>query len=206
MIVIIDYGMGNLYSIQNMLRKCGEKDSVISSDVELITKADGVILPGVGAFDMGMRALKERNIDDCIKEIAKRGTPILGICLGMQLLGKRSEEGSENGLGILDFECVKFRFDECELKVPHMGWDYVHIENVCPLSSNMSEEQRFYFVHSYKAICSDPKDVFMSCKYGELFAAAVNRENVYGVQFHPEKSHKYGMKLLQNFVEECKRV
>lgn len=206
MIAIIDYGMGNLFSIQNMLKKCGAQDTVITSECDKIATADGIILPGVGAFDMGMHALRNHGIDVCLKEASKKCTPILGICLGMQLLGQRSEEGSEPGLGIIDFECIKFQFEDSDLKVPHMGWDYVQVEKECALSTQMDGEQRFYFVHSYKAVCADNNDVFLTCDYGGKFAAAVHKGNVYGVQFHPEKSHRYGMKLMKNFVEVCKRV
>lgn len=206
MIAIIDYGMGNLGSIKNMLKKIGEPNAIITNDIQVIDDADGIILPGVGSFDMGVTSLKESGIDVEIKKlVVVDKKPILGICLGMQLLGNKSEEGTMQGLSLIDFECKKFN-SEFGLRIPHMGWDYINIENDCSLSNNLPVESRFYFVHSYKAVCKNDGDIFMSCEYGEKFAAAVHKDNIYGVQFHPEKSLKYGMALMTNFVEVCKNV
>ena len=127
--------------------------------------------------------------------------PILGICLGMQLLGRKSEEGSLEGLNLIPFESVRFQFDDTNLRVPHMGWDIVDFKKDVPLLSGIEGRQRYYFVHTFHAVCKNPEDVMMTCDYGYEFACAVNRDNVYGVQFHPEKSHDFGMRLLENFTK-----
>ena len=202
MIVIVDYGMGNLGSIQNMFHRLG-LDSIISGDPAAITQADKLILPGVGAFDAGMRNLRERGLIPLLETKVRQGrTPVLGICLGMQLLSLRSEEGRLPGLGWIEAETVRFRFAEqaAPLKVPHMGWNQVSPQKVSPLFDRMYEEPRFYFVHSYHVRCHHPDDAWLSCRYGFEFTAAVERGNVVGVQFHPEKSHKFGMRLLENFA------
>ena len=203
MVGIIDYGLGNLGSIQNMLKVIGEK-SVISSDIDILEKCDRYILPGVGAFDAGMSRLAEKGLIDFVKKIADVDKkPILGICLGMQLLGRRSDEGELNGLNLRPFETVRFELDHTDLKIPHMGWDVVEFKQVHPLVKNLIGQQRFYFVHSYHAKCDSAENVLMTCDYGYEFAASVCKDNVMGVQFHPEKSHDFGMALLKNFVEEC---
>lgn len=203
MIAIVDYGLGNLGSIANMLKVIGEK-SVITSSREVITSSDGIILPGVGAFDAGVRNLHETGLYDTIRQSAESGQPILGICLGMQLLGRKSEEGELEGLELIPFDCVRFKVNESRLKIPHMGWDMVNISQRTPLTKNLENNQRYYFVHSYHAICDDQKSVLMTCDYGYEFAAAVIKDNVMGVQFHPEKSHDFGMALLKNYVEFCR--
>ncbi|MCM1044018.1 MAG: imidazole glycerol phosphate synthase subunit HisH [Candidatus Gastranaerophilales bacterium] len=204
MIVIIDYDMGNIGSIKNVLHKIGEKDVIVSRDRTEIKRADKLILPGVGAFDAGIRNLKKYDLFSLIHEcVRERQVPILGICLGMQMLGLNSEEGDCEGLKLVDFSCKRFSVDK-EYKVPHMGWDYVHIKKEdCPIVHNLSDAQRYYFVHSYYAECSNEDDILMTCDYGIVFTAAVARGNVYGTQFHPEKSHIYGMNLLANFAKEC---
>lgn len=205
MVVILDYDMGNVGAIRNILHKVGEKDVVTSRDASVIRNADKMIIPGVGAFDGGMHNLKTYDLVDVIKEFANIDKkPILGICLGMQLLGRGSEEGQEKGLGLIPFDNYKFRLDP-QYKVPHMGWDYVKIESKeCPLVKGLDDEQRYYFVHSYYAKCDDEANVMMTCEYGHKFAAAVVKDNILGVQFHPEKSHQFGMLLLKNFLEEYK--
>ena len=201
MITIIDYGMGNLGSIHNMMKKIGA-DAVVSRDPNQIANADKLILPGVGSFDHGMRNLDESGLraalEDCV--IQKR-KPVLGICLGMQLMTRSSEEGELPGLGWIDAVTKKFRFDDPLLKVPHMGWNMVDIRNEEGLFGDMYSESRFYFVHSYYVSCCNPADTLATTSYGHEFTSAFRRENIMGVQFHPEKSHKFGMKLLQNFVE-----
>lgn len=202
MIAIVDYGLGNLYSIQNMLKHI-EIDSVITADKEKIKAADKLILPGVGKFDEGMKNLQESGLDTVIKDEAATGKAILGICLGMQLLGKASEEGERGGLGLIDFKTVLFRLEkESGLKIPHMGWERVKFKD-SPLMSGTDDKQRYYFVHSYHAKCEKEDTVIISCVYGYEFAAGVRNGRIYGVQFHPEKSHKYGMKLLENFARNC---
>jgi len=203
MVAIIDYGLGNLGSIANMLKVIGEK-SVITADKEKIVAAERIILPGVGAFDAGMQKLNETGLVEFIREQAiVNKKPLLGICLGMQMLGRKSEEGSLPGLGLIPFDTVKFKLDETQLKVPHMGWDIVEFKKHNPLIDGLDGRQRYYFVHSYHAKCDSMENVLMTCDYGYEFACAVVRDNIYGVQFHPEKSHDFGMALLENFVKRC---
>lgn len=205
MIAVVDYGMGNIRSIENMMKKVGEKNVVEAKRPEILYQADKIILPGVGAYDTAVFSLKEKGFWNVIKEMALRGKkPILGICLGMQLLGNTSEEGKEDGLGVIPFQCRKFQFPDLELKIPHMGWDYVSIKQKgCLLTEKISEKPRYYFVHSYYAVCEEKEDILMECEYGRRFTAAVHRGNIYGTQFHPEKSHRFGMELLRNFAERC---
>lgn len=203
MIAILDYGLGNLGSISNMLKVIGERPK-ITSDIDTIEKADGIILPGVGAFDAGMEKLNESGLADLVKSEAYKGKPILGICLGMQLLGRSSEEGEIPGLDLIPFECKRFAFKDQALKIPHMGWDVVDFRKEHPLLEGINDQQRYYFVHSYHAVCDHDENVLMTCDYGYEFAAAVVKDNVMGVQFHPEKSHNFGMALLSNFVKICK--
>lgn len=204
MIVILDYGMGNVASILNMLKKIGA-EAVISAEPEVAAKADKIILPGVGTFDAGMENLTRCGFKDVINEhVHKKGNPILGICLGMQMLGRRSEEGRTEGLGLIPFDNVRFSFPELsDLKIPHMGWDRIQICRSTNLTEGLDIPQRYYFVHSYHAVCDNEENVMCRCEYGYSFAAAVCKDNVYGVQFHPEKSHRYGMKLLENFAWRC---
>ena len=201
MVAVVDYGLGNLGSIANRLKVIGEK-SVITSEKEKIAKADRIILPGVGAYDAGMTNLEQRGLVEFLKEQADSGKPIMGICLGMQLLGRGSEEGEKNGLGLIPFDNVRFNIpDNMNLKVPHMGWDIVDFKQKDnKLLEGIGENQRYYFVHSYHAVCDNVENVLMTCDYGYEFAAAVCKDNVYGVQFHPEKSHDFGMRLFENFV------
>lgn len=202
MLGIIDYGLGNLGSIQNMLKVIGEK-SIITSDIETLNKCDKYILPGVGAFDAGMEKLNASGLTDFVKEKAlvnKR--PMLGICLGMQLLGRGSEEGKLEGLNLIPFDNIRFRLENTNLKVPHMGWDIVEFKMDNPLLKDLKGTQRYYFVHSYHAVCENKENVLMTCDYGYKFACAVVKDNIMGVQFHPEKSHDFGMALLKNFVKE----
>ena len=200
---IIDYGLGNLGCIYNMLDVIGE-DSIISDNPQRLHECDRLILPGVGSFDAGMKNLEEKSLINCLKKEVSEGKSILGICLGMQLLGRKSEEGSSLGLGFIPFDTVKFSFDKTlKLKIPHMGWDIVTFTQENKLLSEIDGRQRYYFVHSYHAKCDSERNVLMRCEYGYEFAASVVNENVYGVQFHPEKSHDFGMRLLKNFVEKC---
>ncbi|MEW6608430.1 MAG: imidazole glycerol phosphate synthase subunit HisH [bacterium] len=201
MIVIIDYSMGNSGSILNMLKKIGA-NAISSSKMPDIEKADKLILPGVGAFDNGMTNLNKSGLIPILNEIIfNKKIPILGICLGMQLLAKRSEEGTLSGLGWLDAEVVRFKFDtSCNLKIPHMGWDTVELVKENCMFKGL-EQSRFYFVHSYHVVCHNRLDILAETCYGYNFVSAVQKDNIIGVQFHPEKSHKFGMTLLRNFVE-----
>ena len=205
MIVIIDYGMGNLGSIANMLKKVGVP-AVISSDPAVVEKADRLILPGVGAFDAGIKNLATRDLIPLLNfRVLEQKTPILGVCLGMQLLCKRSEEGQLPGLGWLDAEAVRFKFgsNTANLKIPHMGWNSLAVCQPHSLFANLEAENRFYFVHSYHVVCADQSNVLAQTNYGFDFASAVVKDNILGVQFHPEKSHKFGMHLYKNFAEQA---
>lgn len=203
MVGIINYGLGNLGSIQNMLRVIGAK-SIISDKVDVLAECDHLILPGVGAFDAGMSRLADAGlIDPIVRLVNDEKIPLLGICLGMQMLGRKSEEGVLPGLGLIPFDNRRFSFNDNSLKIPHMGWDIVDFKQDIPLLKNIDGVQRYYFVHSYHAVCDNAENVLMTCDYGYEFAAAVVKDNIYGVQFHPEKSHDFGMRLLRNFVKEC---
>ena len=202
MTVIIDYGLGNLESVLNMFKKIGVKDVTISSDKDLIMNAKKLLLPGVGSFDAGMRNLEESELIPILNhKVLVEKTPILGICLGMQLLTHRSEEGIKSGLGWIDAETIKFNLaPELKLKVPHMGWNYVNVNKENALI-NRESKNRFYFVHSYYVKCFDENQSIATSNFGIDFTCMVNKENVYGVQFHPEKSLKFGMKVLENFAK-----
>lgn len=200
MIAIIDYGMGNVGSIRNMLKAVG-RESIVTRAPDELRAASHLILPGVGHFDLGMKNLHASGVVPLLNELAlEKHVPFLGICLGMQLMGKRSEEGSEPGLGWMDAECV--RFDGASgLRVPHMGWNTVRPLRASPLLHELDAEPRYYFVHSYRVRCADRADALLESHYGVDFDAAFERGNLHGVQFHPEKSHRFGMALLRNFVE-----
>jgi len=202
MITIIDYKTGNLGSIQNILKKIGE-DSVITSDKDEIDQASKLILPGVGTFDTGMKNLRALDLIDVLnKKVLVEKTPVLGICLGMQLLSSGSEEGSLSGLGWIDALTFRFQFkDTMEYKIPHMGWNFIKPMKNSRLFDNMYPDARFYFVHSYFIRANDKDDILASTDYEIEFTSAVEKGNILGVQFHPEKSHKFGMKLLKNFVD-----
>lgn len=199
MIVLVDYGMGNLGSVQNMLRRVGAK-AVVSSDPEEIGKATKLILPGVGAFDAAMTAIRARGLHEVLDaKVTKDRTLLLGICLGMQLLTESSDEGSLPGFGWVPGRTKAFP-RAAGLKIPHMGWNLAKLARADPLTANLGEEPRFYFVHSYYVTCDRPEDALLSTSYGVEFVSALHHENIYGAQFHPEKSHKFGMRLLENFV------
>jgi len=201
MITIIDYGAGNIKSIKNMLKKIGI-ESQISRDAEELKKADKLILPGVGHFDHGMRNLHHAGIVEVLNEkVLNEKTPILGICLGAQLLGNQSEEGVEKGLAWIDMDVV--RFDPSKLsdrqKIPHMGWNYIERKKDSKLMEGLNDDSRFYFVHEFHMKVKTAKDELLSTHYGYEFTSAVERGTIFGTQFHPEKSHKFGMQLLTNF-------
>jgi imidazole glycerol-phosphate synthase subunit HisH len=202
MIVIIDCGMGNVGSVANMLKKIGVP-AILSADPGQIAAASKLILPGVGAFNHGMQTLHSRKLVPVLNErVMLRGVPILGICLGMQLFTESSEEGEVPGLGWVKSRTVRFRPTEQQplLRVPHMGWNTVDIRKPSGLFRNHDESLRYYFVHSYYVTCEEDQDVTAVTSYGVNFVSAFERNNVLGVQFHPEKSHKFGMKLLENFA------
>jgi imidazole glycerol-phosphate synthase subunit HisH len=201
-LVIVDYGVGNLASIQNMLKRIGFQ-SLITSDINVIANADKLILPGVGSYDVCVNKLNESHLKPVLEQkVLIEKKPILGICVGMQLLFSASEEGIEKGFHWIKGTNVKFK-KECMdsvQKIPHMGWTDVTMRKPSKLLKGLENESRFYFVHSYHAIVEDASDTLLEANYGYNFTAAVEKDNILGVQFHPEKSHRFGMKLFENFV------
>lgn len=199
LVTIVDYGMGNIGSLTNMFRRIGAQTEVVSN-LEGINAARKILLPGVGAFDAAMNRIDALGLREVLcKKALEDKVPLLGICLGMQLLTNSSEEGQAKGLGLIDAQTLRFP-RKSGLKVPHMGWNRVEITQDTPLTSDLPPEPRFYFVHSYHVKAADPADVMLRCKYGVDFDAGLRRENIFGAQFHPEKSHKFGMALLKGFV------
>lgn len=202
MITIVDYGVGNLASIQNMLKKIGVA-SLISSKEADVEQATRLILPGVGAFDTCAAKLTSSGLLPVLnKKVLEQKIPVLGICVGMQLLMEGSEEGKLPGLHWIKGKIVKFKKDQlpAHLKVPHMGWTDVTLAKQSYLFTGLEDEARFYFVHSYHPQLADPTDALVYAEYGYRFVAGMERENIFGVQFHPEKSHRFGMQLLRNFA------
>jgi imidazole glycerol-phosphate synthase subunit HisH len=200
MIAILDYDVGNVGSIANMLRKAGA-EATITADLDEIARADKIVLAGVGSFDVGMRKLRDRRLVDLLnRQVRDGGTPLLGICLGMQFFARGSEEGSEPGLGWLDAETVRFKLSsDSGLKVPHMGWNALELAPGVN-GTGVLPDARFYFVHSYHIDCHDEADVLARTTYGYSFVSAVRRRNILGVQFHPEKSHRFGLALMEHFA------
>lgn len=200
MIVIVDYGVGNLSSVSNMLRKAGG-EVCVSHDPAEILSADKLLLPGVGHFDHGMKMLNGSGLREAIDRYAlELKRPVLGICLGAQILGKGSEEGITPGLGWIDMFCHRFEAIP-GIRVPHMGWNQIVQRKPSPLLDGMGEDARFYFVHSYRMQCADLGDVLATAKHGVEFTCAVQRGNIFGTQFHPEKSLRHGLALMKAFVE-----
>lgn len=201
MIGIVDYNMGNLASVKNAFAKLG-KEAVVESDPEKFQEYGKLILPGVGAFGDAMEHLRERNMVEAIKAFAASGKPVLGICLGMQLLFESSEEfGTHEGLGLIKGKVERFdesKFSE-HLKVPHMGWNRMFTKDH-PLFNELDDLHYLYFVHTYHVTCNDAEDIIGETEYGYRFTSAVAHENVMGIQPHPEKSHDNGMKILKNFI------
>jgi glutamine amidotransferase len=202
LIGLINYGAGNLGSIQRMTEKAGGQ-SVLMSDVSELMHVKKIILPGVGHYSEGVRGLISSSFWEPLLEFANRErNSILGICLGMQLLCKHSDEGDVEGLGLVDANVIKFDFpNQPSLKVPHMGWNTLRTARDNPLLPIDEEERRFYFVHSYKVVPNNPSISIGQCDYGGEFCAAFQQGNIFGVQFHPEKSHRFGMSLMKRFVE-----
>jgi glutamine amidotransferase len=202
-VTVIDCGIGNIGSICKMLRLVGA-EPVVASDRAQLRTANKLVLPGVGHFDRAMANLTATGLVDELKELVQiRGMPLLGICLGMQLLCRSSEEGTKEGLGLVNARCRRFEFSgDRRLKVPHMGWRDLEIARPSSFFSGLDEASRFYFVHSYFVDCADESDVLARATYGHPFVAAFERGNVRGVQFHPEKSHRFGIRLFQNFVSD----
>lgn len=201
-VVIIDYGMGNLRSVQKKLIRVGAIVEV-SRDPKIILKADKLVLPGVGHFANGIKNLKNYGIWDILNEkVLVQKTPILGICLGMQLMAKHSDEGDVEGLAWFDANIIKFNVKhKLKYKVPHMGWNNVILNKESVLFKVLPEDAIFYFVHSYHINCNDKKDILATTDYEYPFTSAIQKENIYGTQFHPEKSHDWGEKIFKNFVD-----
>lgn len=201
MITIVNIDIGNVGSIVNMLKKIGAPSRLCDAPQDVLD-AERLILPGVGAFGAGMHSLHRKGLIDALNEaVLGRRTPVLGVCLGMHLLGNSSEESAGHGLGWLDAQTVRFRSEAAGLRVPHMGWNIARPQPQALLFDRADAEPRFYFAHSYHLRCADPGDVAALTQYGEDFPAAVQKGNIFGVQFHPEKSHRFGRELLQRFVE-----
>ncbi len=199
MITVVDYGMGNLGSILNMFKRIGV-NAVITTDPEVVRSAEKILLPGVGSFDVAMNHINGSGLREILEQKAMvERIPILGICLGMQLFTRGSEEGELPGLGWIPGETKRFP-GRPDLKVPHMGWNMVIPSTPSCLTRDLPEESRFYFVHSYCVTLDDPRHSILKTHYGVEFESGLARENIYGVQFHPEKSHKFGMQLLKNFA------
>lgn len=203
MIAIIDYGMGNLGSIRNMLQRLGSL-CMVTSDLSQIRKAKKIILPGVGSFDQAMNNLKDFDLIGILSEkVQELKTPVLGICLGMQVMAKDSEEGSLPGLGWIDACTKKFNSLALDpiLKIPHMGWNTLKIKRNVAFLADLPQNPSFYFVHSYHVVCNSIEDVVATTNHGYDFVSIFQHDNILAVQFHPEKSHKFGMQVLKNFAE-----
>jgi glutamine amidotransferase len=197
MIAVIDYGAGNLRSISRALEHAGA-EVVVTSDPEVVRQADAVVLPGVGHAGHSIEQITKLGMPPAIKEVVEAGKPFLGICVGMQVMFEEQEEGDTHGLGLMPGKVRSLRGD---LKVPHIGWNRSRVKATSPLGDE-GEETYFYFVHSFIAEPSDPKDIAATTDYGEEFASVVVRDNVWGTQFHPEKSGEAGLKLIRAFVEQ----
>lgn len=203
MIAIIDYGLGNAQAFANIYKRLGIPVSFAKTPDDLV-EATHIILPGVGAFDWAMEQLEESGMQPTLERLVlEESRPVLGICVGMQMMAKRSDEGCASGLGWFDAEVKRFNEanGEGRMQLPHMGWnDVLPRDNNHGLFQEMGNDARFYFLHSYYFAPNDPEDVIAQTEYGECFACSVQKQNIYGVQFHPEKSHSWGIQLLKNFA------
>jgi glutamine amidotransferase len=199
-IIIVDYGMGNLSSVQRKFSKMGI-ETTITNDIKQIRKADKLILPGVGHFKKAVENLKSLGLWDVLNEsVLIKKIPVMGICLGMQLMAKRSEEGYTDGLGWLNADIVRFQVaDALKHKVPHIGWNTIQQAKSSILLNNVSPDAEYYFVHSYHAKANNPSEVLSYSNYEYEFVSAMEKDNIFGFQFHPEKSHSIGEQLLLNF-------
>jgi glutamine amidotransferase len=203
---IVDYGMGNRRSVEKALERVGAR-AVLTGDHEALMAADGLIVPGVGAFPAAMERLRALGLDELVVQRARAGTPVLGLCLGMQLLFERSVELSgDTGLGLLGGEVVNLHPDPPTMKIPHIGWNVVSMTRDSPLTEGLPDRCAFYHVHSFVARPAEASDVLGRGDYGGPFVSIVARDPIYGVQFHPEKSSTHGLALLRNFTAICART
>jgi len=203
MICIVDYGIGNLKSIIKLFKRLN-LDVQLTSDPDEVKRATKLVLPGVGHFAWGMRKLRELGLIEPLHEsVMVRRVPILGICLGMQLFSRKSEEGNGVGLGWIEAETRRFELppDSSRLRIPHMGWNSLEIKKSSPLLNNVGQNSLFYFAHSFHVVCADTADILATTRYGIEFVSCLRRENIFGIQFHPEKSHRDGVQLLTNYAE-----
>lgn len=201
-VVIVDYETGNLNSVKRSLDRM-RADSIVSADPADVMNSDKIVLPGVGHFGRAMASLKEMNLIDALREaVLVKQKPVLGICLGMELMAKTSEEGNLEGLGWFDAETIKFRIsNKLKYKIPHIGWNQIHIQKQSALMKGIPELAEFYFVHSYYLKLTDRSDVLNETEYEFTYPSAIEKDNIFGVQYHPEKSHDVGAQLLKNFIE-----
>ena len=201
-ILILDYGMGNIFSVQKKIKSLG-LNPITSNSVEEILNADKIILPGVGHFSKAMENLKKLDVIKALNEkVLEKKTPVLGICLGMQLMALKSEEGKSNGLGWFNAEVKKFNIqDKLNFKVPQMGWNTISINKKSALMSGVLDQSEFYFIHSFYMKCNNEGDILNKTVYENEFVSAIEKDNIFGVQYHPEKSHSIGEKIFKNFIK-----
>lgn len=200
-VTVLDYGAGNLQTVNRQLKRLGA-EVIVSSDPDRIARAEKIVLPGVGHFGAAMEnLLKQGHVEALNRAVLARGVPVLGICLGMQLMASSSTEGNSRGLGWFQGSVVRLEVpDRLRFKIPHMGWNQVRKTRDSALLGDIPDLSEFYFLHSYCYVPEDTDDVLLTADYCHTFACAIERDNIYGVQFHPEKSHDVGMKLLGNFL------
>jgi glutamine amidotransferase len=200
MIAIIDYGIGNLASIRNMLRHIGA-DAVLTDDPKVVETSTALVLPGIGAFDSCMQGFRQSPVYEAVElQVRDLRKPILGICVGMQMMGRGSDEGKERGLNWIAADVRRLAPDpSLHLKIPHLGWSYVETNSACPLFAEKDDDRRFYFAHSFHVVCDSQDVVAASYDYGSRITCSVWANNIFGVQFHPEKSHSHGMRLFETF-------
>ena len=200
-VAIVNYGMGNLDSVARAIESCGGK-AIVTSQESDFRIADAIVLPGVGSFHLGMKNIKNLHLDEILGEqVIVNKIPFLGICLGMQLLATKGWEGGENdGLGWINGNVIRLKSDDNNVRIPHVGWNEVHFAQPSPLFVNLASGKDFYFVHSYHFDCDNDSDIIGKTPYCGNFISAINKDNIFGVQFHPEKSQKVGFQVIKNFL------